>query len=85
MATAIPPAKRATELSGGGGLFSGARTPKVPPIVYVPEALAGLRVGGQRNIVVPADVGYGDEGEGEIPPGASFLLEVELLDARRAA
>mmetsp|Transcript_7986 Transcript_7986/g.29185 ORF Transcript_7986/g.29185 Transcript_7986/m.29185 type:complete len:348 (-) Transcript_7986:845-1888(-) len=84
-ATAIPPAKRATELNGGGGLFSGAGTPKVPPIVYVPEALAGLRVGGQRNIIVPADVGYGDEGEGEIPPGASFLLEVELLDARRAA
>jgi FKBP-type peptidyl-prolyl cis-trans isomerase len=54
-------------------------------VVYVPEALRGMRVGGRRNIVVPADVGYADVGEGEIPPGATFKLEVELLEVRSAA
>ena len=34
---------------------------------------------------MPADVGYADVGEGEIPPGATFKLEVELLAVRSAA
>jgi FKBP-type peptidyl-prolyl cis-trans isomerase len=51
-------------------------------LVYVPEALKGMKVGGRRNIVVPADVGYADVGEGEIRPGATFKLEVELLELR---
>lgn len=82
-ATAVVPKKRAVEVEGGGGLFTGASGPKPPPVVYVPEALEGMRVGGRRNIIVPADVGYADEGESEIPPGATFKLEVELLDVRQ--
>ncbi len=69
----------------GGGLFAGTSGPKPPPIVYIPEALAGMRTGGRRVIIVPADVGYEDTGEGEIPPGAEFKLEVELLETRNAA
>lgn len=84
-ATAVVPKKRVVEVEGGGGLFTGASGPKPPPVVYVPEALVGMRVGGRRNIVVPADVGYEDVGEGEIPPGATFKLEVELLEVRSGA
>ena len=84
-ATAVVPKKRVADVEGGGGLFTGEGAPKPPPVVYVPEALKGMRVGGRRNIVVPADVGYADVGEGEIPPGATFKLEVELLDVRGAA
>ena len=69
----------------GGGLVAGTSGPKPPPIVYIPEALAGMRTGGRRVIIVPADVGYKDTGEGEIPPGAEFKLEVELLETRNAA
>ena len=83
-ATAVVPKKRVVEVEGGGGLFTGPRDLK-PPVVYVPEALAGMRVGGRRNIVVPADVGYEDVGEGETPPGATFKLEVELLEVRSGA
>ena len=68
-ATAVVPKKRVVEVEGGGGLFTGASGPKPPPVVYVPEALAGMRVGGRRNIVVPADVGYEDVGEGGDPAG----------------
>ena len=82
--TAVVPKKRVVEVEGGGGLFVGGSGPKPPPVVYVPQALAGMRVGGRRNIIVSPDVGYADEGEGEIPPGATFKLEVELLDVRSA-
>ena len=81
-ATAVVPKKRVADVEGGGGLFTGEGAPKPPPLVYVPEALKGMKVGGRRNIVVPADVGYADVGEGEIPPGATFKLEVELLELR---
>lgn len=83
--TAVVPKKRVVEVEGGGGLFVGGSGPKPPPVVYVPQALEGMRVGGRRNIIVPADVGYEDVGEGEIPPGAEFKLEVELLELRNAA
>jgi len=44
-----------------------------------------MRTGGRRTITVPPDVGYEDIGQGEIPPGASFQLEVELLQVKNAA
>jgi len=84
-ATAVVPKARVAEVEGGGGLFTGDSGPKPPPVVFVPEALAGMRVGGRRNIIVPADVGYEDVGAGEIPPGATIRLEVELLGVRGPA
>lgn len=79
--TAVAAPKREIQVDGGGGLFTGGSGPKPPPLVYVPEALAGMSVGGRRSFKCPADVGYEDVGEGEIPPGADFVFEVELLDA----
>jgi len=78
--TAVAAPKREIQVDGGGGLFTGGSGPKPPPLIYVPEALAGMSVGGRRRFKVPADVGYEDIGEGEIPPGSEFILEVELLD-----
>ena len=43
-----------------------------------------MRVGGKRQIVVTPELGYGEEGYNEIPPGKNFLLEIELLDIKRA-
>lgn len=34
----------------------------------------------QRSVIVPPAVGYGDQGLMEIPPGATFELQVELLE-----
>ena len=48
------------------------------------EGVAGMRVGGKRELRIPADLGYGARGAGKvIPPGASLVFEVELLDVRR--
>ena len=33
----------------------------------------------QRIVNVPPEIGYGDQGIGEIPPGATVQLQVELL------
>jgi peptidylprolyl isomerase len=40
-----------------------------------------MRAGGKRSLLVPAELGYGSEGEQEIPPNCdSFELRVELLN-----
>lgn len=44
------------------------------------EGVQGMQVGGQRELLVPAGMGYGSQGAGGvIPPGAALLFEVELL------
>ena len=78
--TAVATPKREVQVEGGGGLFTGGSGPKPPPLIYVPEALEGMKVGGRRKFIVPSDVGFEDVGEGEIPPGATFELIVDLLD-----
>lgn len=80
--TAVATPKREIQVEGGGGLFTGGSGPKPPPLIYVPEALKGMKVGGRRTFIVPSDVGFEDVGEGEIPPGATFELVVELLDVQ---
>ncbi|MEO5588342.1 MAG: FKBP-type peptidyl-prolyl cis-trans isomerase [Gemmatimonadaceae bacterium] len=46
------------------------------------EALAGIRVGGQRQLIVPPQLAYGPYGNGPIPPNAVLVFTVEVLDAR---
>ena len=47
------------------------------------EGVASMKVGGVRQLVIPSDLGYGDAGAGAtIPPGATLVFEVELLDLK---
>lgn len=45
------------------------------------EGVVGMQRGGTRELHIPAWLGYGDNGAGRaIPPGASLVFEVELLE-----
>jgi FKBP-type peptidyl-prolyl cis-trans isomerase FkpA len=47
------------------------------------EGVKGMKVGGARTLVIPADMGYGARGAGGvIPPNATLLFDVELLDVK---
>lgn len=44
------------------------------------EGLQMMKVGGRAQLVCPSEIAYKEQGTGSIPPGATLIFEVELLD-----
>ncbi|XP_058098259.1 peptidyl-prolyl cis-trans isomerase FKBP18, chloroplastic [Magnolia sinica] len=75
-----PPGKERKReyVDSANGLFSAQAAPKPPPAMY--SITEGMKVGGKRTVIVPPEAGYGKKGMNEIPPGATFEMNVELLE-----
>lgn len=47
------------------------------------QGLKGMRVGGLRQLTIPPELAYGDHGQATVPPNATLVFVIDLLDARK--
>jgi len=75
-----------------GNKFDSSRDPGKQPYPFTlgvnqviagwDQGLAGMRVGGQRTLIIPPSLGYGNQASNTIPRNSTLVFDVELLDVR---
>ena len=74
-----------------GSIFDSSLNPGREPFIFTlgvgsvikgwDIGVKGMKVGGRRRLTVPPELGYGDKGAGSvIPPGATLIFDVDLLE-----
>ncbi len=44
------------------------------------QGVIGMKIGGQRKLKIPPELGYGSQDKGVIPPNSTLIFKVELLE-----
>ncbi|KAK4478693.1 hypothetical protein RD792_014187 [Penstemon davidsonii] len=74
-------------LGVGGGTpygFDVGQSEKGKVLKGIDLGVQGMRVGGQRLLIVPPELAYGNKGVQEIPPNATIELDIELLAIKQS-
>ncbi|MFL6657671.1 MAG: FKBP-type peptidyl-prolyl cis-trans isomerase [Massilia sp.] len=46
------------------------------------EGIRGMRAGGKRTLIVPADMAFGKKGMGSVPPTANLIFDIDLISVK---
>jgi FKBP-type peptidyl-prolyl cis-trans isomerase FkpA len=46
------------------------------------RGVPGMRAGGRRRLVIPPDLAYGSAGRGDVPPNATLVFDIDLIDVQ---
>jgi len=71
-----------SKTDGKGTQFDSSPSASFPlsgVIVGWQRGVPGMKVGGQRRLIVPPDLAYGSSGSGPIPPNATLIFDISLL------